>query len=303
MTHWRRIILLGLTLFSTGIAARSYDQIIEDGTITVAVYRDFAPYSYKDANGEATGFDVELARLLAKGLGVKPDIHWMTPDETVDDDMRNHLWKGSNLTSEDGRRIKADVMMRVPYDRAYSTQRDDVGLPAHERVHMFAPYQRERWLVAYSPDRVNQVDTVARLQYHPVGVEVDSIPQFYLTTAFGGRFRNKSHSFPSIADAFNAMSRGEVDIVMGMASQLQWLHAQTPEKSRLSGIPFPMLGKPFWELGMAVDSHYRQLSYALEDALTPLIVSGELTTLAGKYGIEYLVPELYAGLITDESAQ
>ncbi|WP_245621543.1 substrate-binding periplasmic protein [Enterovibrio calviensis] len=223
--------------------ALSYDDIQAKGEITIAVYRDFPPYSFVDENGVPAGVDIELANALAKGLGVTLNLQWMTPDETVEDDMRNYLWKGMNLTSEDGRRVKADVMMRVPYDRQFAMQRDDLGLPAHELVHMFAPYQEERWLLAYDANQLDRPQTAARFMYHPVGVEVDTVPQVYLTTAFGGRFRDNSRTFPSVGDAFSALTEGEVGMVLGMSSQLQWLnHIVAPSTSRL--VDQPKLNQP-----------------------------------------------------------
>ena len=49
---------------------RTYDEMIAAGELKVAVYKDFAPYSFEDA-GQPRGVDVELADALAKALGVK----------------------------------------------------------------------------------------------------------------------------------------------------------------------------------------------------------------------------------------
>ena len=45
---------------------RNYDEMIAAGELKVAVYKDFAPYSFEDA-GQPRGVDVELAQALAKG--------------------------------------------------------------------------------------------------------------------------------------------------------------------------------------------------------------------------------------------
>ncbi|WP_434356656.1 transporter substrate-binding domain-containing protein [Parasalinivibrio latis] len=285
------IVLTGTIPFSA--AGRSFDDIIESGEITVAVYADFPPYSFVDGENKPDGIDIGIAKFLAEGLGVQLKLHWVTPDENVEDDMRNHLWKGMNLTSEDGKRVKADVMLRIPYDREYSQLRDDVGLLVHERVHMFAPYQVERWQIAYNPVKLEAVPTMAVFQYHPIGVEVDTVPQFYLTTAFAGRMRGNTHSFHAIADAYDAMLKGEVDAVMGMRSQVQWLNANGNGKSELAENGFPMLGKQQWEIGMAVQGDYRQLAYALEDALVVKMQNGELQKLIESYGVVYQVPGVY----------
>ncbi|WP_232313447.1 amino acid ABC transporter substrate-binding protein [Enterovibrio coralii] len=230
---------------------------------------------------------------MAKGLNVDLTLHWMTPDETLEDDMRNYVWKGMNLTSEDGRRIKADVMLRVPYDREFAMQRDDVGHPAHERVHMFAPYQKERWRMAYDANKLDAPKTAARFMYHPVGVEVDTVPQFYLTTAFGGRLRENSRTYPSVSDAYAALGR-DVSIVMGMSSQLEWLQTQnasaTDANASLTELAFPLLGRSNWEIGMAVQTEYRQLAYALEDIVMAHIQNGDFVRWGEKYGVDYRLP-------------
>lgn len=297
-------LMLGLSL-SQPLQALSYDDIQARGEIAIAVYRDFPPYSFTDENGEPAGIDIELAKALAHGLGVKLDLRWMTPDETVDDDMRNYLWKGMNLTSEDGQRVKADVMLRVPYDREFAFKRDDLGLPAHELVHMFAPYQRERWAMAYDAAQMDKPQTAARFMYYPVGVEVDTVPQFYLTTAMGGRFRDNTHTFPSVPEAFRALRSGDVAMVMGMASQLEWLHQKPGGEGKkapteqLTELAFPLLGRSDWELGMAVHANYRQLAYALEDIVMEHINNGDFIRWGEKYGVDYQLPERFLSAQTD----
>ncbi|CZF84154.1 Membrane-bound lytic murein transglycosylase F [Grimontia celer] len=287
------LLCMALTMPSHAL---SYDDIQARGVIAIAVYNDFPPYSFKDENGNAAGIDVELAKALAKGLDVALDLRWMTPDETVEDDMRNYLWKGMNLTSEDGQRVKADVMLRVPYDREFAMKRDDIGHPAHELVHMFAPYQQERWLMAYDAAKLDRPKTAARFMYHPVGVEVDTVPQFFVTTAYGGRFREKSRTYPSTPEAFQALNDGEVSIVMGTASQLEWLHHnnKNPQANEhLTELAFPLLGRSEWELGIAVHSNYRQLAYALEDIVMAHINNGDFVRWGEKFGVDFQLPERF----------
>lgn len=54
---------------------RNYDEMIAAGELKVAVYKDFAPYSFEDA-GQPRGVDVELAQALAKALGVRLTLIW-----------------------------------------------------------------------------------------------------------------------------------------------------------------------------------------------------------------------------------
>ncbi len=59
---------------------RTYDEMIAAAELKVAVYKDFAPYSFEDA-GEARGVDVELAQALAKAMGVRLKLIWAPAGE------------------------------------------------------------------------------------------------------------------------------------------------------------------------------------------------------------------------------
>ena len=118
---------------------------------------------------------------------------WVTPDETLDDDLRNFIWKGHYLRRD----VLADVMLRVPYDREFSYKRNELGELINELVVMFGPYQRERWQTAYDDRRIEDVPSVAVFQYHPIGVEVDSVPSFYLSSVFEGRLAKTSITIPA----------------------------------------------------------------------------------------------------------
>lgn len=276
--------LLCSTAFS-----RSYDDIIESKEITIAVYSDFIPFSYQE-EGQAKGIDVEVAKHIAKQLGVSLRFRWVTADENVEDDLRNNLWKGHYL-----KRSVADLMLRVPYDKEYSELRDDIGERVHEQVHMFAPYHTESWKIVFNTKKIDEVSTMAVFQYHDIGVEVDSIPQFYLISAFNGRMSKRTKQFPSLALAISALDEQKVDAVMGLRSQVShYQHQLESSTFQLASNAFPMLGKQQWDIGMAVKSDYRQLGYAVGDIVEAMISQGQMKTIFDQYNAVYQVPNLYS---------
>ena len=277
------------SLFCSTTFARSYDDIIESNEITVAVYSDFIPFSYRE-NGKAKGIDIEVAKHIAKQLGVTLRFRWITADENVEDDLRNNLWKGHFL-----KRSVADLMLRVPYDKEYSELRDDIGERVHEQVHMFAPYHTESWKIVFNTKKIDDVSTMAVFQYHDIGVEVDSIPQFYLLSVFNGRMRNKTKQFPSLALAISAMSEQKIDAVMGLRSQVShYQHQLNSPTYQLATNAFPMLGKQQWDIGMAVKSDYRQLGYAIADVVEAMVNQGQMKKIFDQYHAVYQVPNLYS---------
>lgn len=268
--------------------ARSLDDIVESGTIRIAVYNDYPPFSFSEED-EAKGIDIDIANEIARALDVKLELVWMTPGETTEDDFRNYLWKGHII-----HRIKADVMMRAPNDRSFSQKRDDVGLLVNELVHMFAPYHRESWQIIHNTQTLPEVETMGMFQYHTIGAEIDSIPHFYLTSAFGGRLREKTSHYATNALAFDAMETGEIEAVMGLRSQISYL-SQFVDSSqfKLAANAFPLIGKQKWDIGLAVHNDYRALSYEVGDVITKLVVDGKMQAIFDKYSTVYEMPPYY----------
>ncbi len=279
------------SIFCSTAFARSYDDIIESKEITVAVYRDYAPFSYQE-DGKEKGIDIEVAKHIAKELGVELHIRWVTADEDVEGDLRNNIWKGHYL-----KRTIADLMLRIPYDQAYSNLRDDIGEPVHEQVHMFAPYHTESWKIIFNKTKIEDVSTMAVFQYHDIGVEVDSIPQFYLLSVFNGRMSSKTKQFPSLPLAISAMQAQKVDAVMGLRSQISHYQQQLdPETYVLANNGFPMIGKQQWDIGMAIKSDYRQLGYAIGDIVQAMVIHGTMKSIFTQYNAIYQMPDYYAGI-------
>jgi len=284
-------LLCGLLLLLGQAEAkvRPYEDMVASGVLRVAVYQNFPPYSFMQG-GQPHGIDVDLATRLAQGLGLRAEFLWVIPGERLDDDLRNFIWKGHYLRPG----VVADVMLRVPYDRDYSNKRNDVGELANDQVVMFGPYQRERWQVVNDARRLPQVDTIAAFREHRIGVELDSVPSFYLTSVLGGQLSAMTVHFPSTQAAFDAMRAGKVDAVMALRGELDWMRAQAGDDQLKSAEnTYPSLGQPDWDIGMAVHESNRQLSNALDGELEELVRSGELARLYAGYGVRYELPGLY----------
>ncbi|SEF94915.1 amino acid ABC transporter substrate-binding protein, PAAT family [Marinobacterium lutimaris] len=286
-----------MVLGSGDVQARIYDDVVDSGFVRIGVYRDFPPYSFEQ-DGKPAGIDVDLGEAIAEELGVSMRVHWMTPDETLDDDLRNNVWKGHYLDKDEDNPLAmknvADVMMRVPYDRDYSMKRDDVGLIVNDLVVMMSPYHQERWQLAFDSEKLDSVRTLAKFQYNPIGVEVDSLPAFYMTSALQGRMREKTHHYTNPRVAFAAMKEGEVSAVMAMRSEIDWLVSNDhSDRYRLAENGFPDMGKQAWDIGIAVGEADRDLGYAVETLFDRMIRDGSMAELFARYGVTYESPSLY----------
>jgi polar amino acid transport system substrate-binding protein len=280
------------------VHARSFDDVVASGHLIVGVYRDFPPFSYL-AGKVPEGVDVDLGKAIARALKLDLQLHWITADENLEDDLRNNIWKGHYLdkNTENPLAVKkvADLMMRVPYDRDFAYRQDtQTGEMVNDQVVMFGPYQRESWSVAYDGQIIADLTTMAVFQYYPIGVELDSLPDFYLTSAFQGRLRKNVRHFGNARKAFAAMQGGQVNAVMAMRSEIDnLLFAANDARYQVAENAFPSIGKQQWDVGMAVKSTYRQLGYAIEEVVDQMVRSGEMKALFAAYGLSYELPGLY----------
>jgi polar amino acid transport system substrate-binding protein len=86
MTVWRglRYALFGLLAVVLGAAlgvkarAQTVDELLKRGTINIGVLIDLPPYGLLNDKQEPDGYDIEVARLLAKYLGVKLNLVQVT---------------------------------------------------------------------------------------------------------------------------------------------------------------------------------------------------------------------------------
>ena len=126
----RRGFLAGVAaaacLPATAARAAALDKVKANGVLRVAVYKDFAPWSWRQ-EGKLVGIDVDFGQALAKSLGVRVELVDFMADEDVGDDLRNMVWRGPLIGGS-----VADVMMHVPYDRAFAKEND--------RAVVIAPY-------------------------------------------------------------------------------------------------------------------------------------------------------------------
>ena len=66
------------------------------------------------------------------------------------------------------------------------------------------------------------------------------------------------------------------------------------EQFRLASNAFPLIGKQKWDIGLAVHTDYRALSYDIGDVITRMVVDGHMQRLFAKYKTTYEMPPYYS---------
>lgn len=250
---------------------RTLDRITEDGWIEIAVYEDFPPWSYA-RDGKPAGIDVDLARLIGDGLGVETHIRMVQAGETLDQDLLNYVYRGAAV---DGH--VSNLFLHAPYDVDYSCRFDQVvftGIYAEEHV-----------AIAYrEADFPEKAPVPAYFRYDAVGVENDSLSDFYLTSLIGAA-AGTIHRYPTVTRAMEAMAAGEVKAVMGPRAQLE---AGAGAGIAVHEPPLVGLERSKWTLGVALSTQHRPLAYAVDDLIGAAIADGRMAKIFADHGVTYL---------------
>lgn len=95
-------------------ATDSYDKIEKSGKLVIGLDDTFAPMSYRNDQGEIVGFDVDLAKAVAKKLNLKVEfqaIDWAMKETELNAGNIDLIWNGYTITDE----RKEKVAFSMPY--------------------------------------------------------------------------------------------------------------------------------------------------------------------------------------------
>lgn len=264
---------------------QTLDDIVDRGWIEIAVYEDFPPYSWEDG-ATAKGVDVEVGKIIAEALGVEPRFRFVQSGETLEADLLNYVWKGAAVGGH-----VSNVMMRVPYNSDFTCRVEQAtftGQYAGETIGI--AYRTDAYPDAEQTDDVNSRHPGAPVPsffvYDPVGVENDSIADFYLTATFGAAA--KMTRYKTTSAAMEGLVSGDVMAVMGPLSQLEYGAA---EGIAVHSPPLPGFQLSRWTLGVAVHQSHRDLGYAVDDAVAAALADGRIAEIHARYGLKFTPPE------------
>ena len=271
-------LLIGMAVMSFSAQARPIDDVTDSGYITIFVYEDYAPYSWEE-DGVPKGIDVDIAKRFADFLGVELRFLVRGADENIDDDLRVNIWKGDLIY-----RQIADVMMHVPYDQEVDAR--------NELAVLMGPYFNEQMAVVADKSKLPELPTFGYFVNTPIGVEVDTAGDFFLSNAFRGQLHASIRRGSTFDDTVQMYQRAEVPAVMASRAQAEWI-AKVAEDidSHVVQPPMPGLVRQSWPIGYAILHDSRDLGYTLAEVVEDMIDSGEMAQIFARYGVTWIAPE------------
>ncbi|MBQ0937672.1 substrate-binding periplasmic protein [Ideonella paludis] len=244
------------------------DKLRASGRLSVAVYNDLPPFHVA-----GKGIEVDMAEALAQALGLKLSLLPFNADENMNDDLRNLVWRGHYLGFG-----PADVMLHVPVDRPL--------MEANKRVQIFAPYYRERVMVARRLADVPQMDSLEAFKGKKIAVPGQTLAGWLLIGADGGAYREQLVTkLKDGVEAAQALQRGEVAAAAGHASELESVLAGD-DRYAIEPLPVPRM-KEGWAVGCAVKAEAVDLAQALQAAMNGLASSGKLAEIFAKSRVKW----------------
>jgi ABC-type amino acid transport substrate-binding protein len=247
------------------------ERIRKRGALVVGVYNDMPPFH---AHGK--GIDVELAGALAKALGLQLSLLPFNADENMNDDLRNMVWKGHYLGYG-----PADVLMHVPVDRPLMAE--------NPRVSIFAPYYRERVLIARNLQLVPKMESLEAFAGQKIAVPGQTLAGWLLIGADSGKYREQLLTkWKDGVEAAQALQRGEVAAAAGQASELESVLGGDPRYA-IEPLPVPRM-REGWVVGLAVKKEATDLAQALQGAINELASNGTLKTLFANAKVSWRQP-------------
>jgi ABC-type amino acid transport substrate-binding protein len=245
--------------------------IQQRGVLTVALYRDYAPFS-----DDGRGIDVDLAQALAAKLGVKMTPLWFNAGDRMEDDLRKMVWKGTPIGYG-----PADVMMHVPVDRNYMAR--------VEQVRIFAPYHRERFAIGRQLEKLPTLDSLEPFEKLSLAVEGESMGALVMLSADNGRYREKLRVFKTAEEAIEALKSGAAVAALAQQGELEGILGDDA-RFAIESPPHPILKIRQWMLGLAVKAESEDVAQALEGAMNELLADGTVKSIMQRHGVKHRQP-------------
>lgn len=262
------------------IVGQDFDTILERGYLTFAVYEDFAPYSWQDGT-DAKGIDIEIAKVIAEEIGVAARFNFFASDENVDADFRNQVWRGALINGE-----VSNIMMHAPYNKDLQCR--------NEFVVLGGQYFNETLATAYWTDAFpDGAPTTPFFRFHKVGVENDTVSDFYLVNFNGGMLRKNVIHYDDHQQAFEGLLQREVDAVMGVKGKLEYLDktSDLADKVAVDSPPLVNFALNEWTIGIAVNFRYREVFYTADGIIEDMVKDGRMQTIFEQYNVSYAKPD------------
>ncbi len=253
---------------SSSIAGEALDRIMSAGKIKVSTDPNWPPQSFFNDDNEMDGFDVDVAKEVAKRMGV--EVEFVTPS-----------WDIITAGNWDGRWDMSVGSMTPTKERATV-----LAFPA---IYYYTP-------ASFAVHNDSSATSLADLNGKVIGASIASTYSLYLkhdlaidaegAPAFEFQVTpSEEKNYESSTVAFDDLRLGDGKRISGMITSLPSIL-----EAIKNNYPIKVLGDPaFYEpLSIAIDIGDDELSAKIADAVAAMRADGSLKAMSEKwYGVDY----------------
>jgi ABC-type amino acid transport substrate-binding protein len=270
-------LIAGLSIGAAEEAlSRPLDDVLASKTLRVVAYIDNEPFSWEE--GEAVkGIDVDLARAIARELGVEAEIILRMSAEKSDQDVRVNVWRGTV-----GGGTVGDILMHVPVDGEFALR--------FKEAVIGNAYFQQRVAMAIHPEIIGDNPDFSIFRKHKVGVQIGTVADYFIMTyEDGALIENVAHHVRVEAGVKEFLGK-ETAAILGVRSKFEGLLHRLNFKPVITEPLMPDIVRSNWVVGMAWKEDSRDLGYAVQAALEKIMASGEMQRIFASYGVTYYPP-------------
>ena len=234
--------------------ARTLAEVKSLGAISMCANRDALPYASNKP--ETPGFQIEIGRAIAAGLGVPLNIEWIFPR------------RRANV-------VNCDMLL------------DNINDPEvnEGRMRLSRPYQKSGLALGLRRDADDISDFKELKKGQKIGVMVSSYAGMVL-----GKAGKSISPYAFQTDMVEDLQKGELYGAAVSAATMSYYILQHPDSGLRLVNAFDGVPQLTWEVAVGLRKSDAALVDAVNEILEKLIADGTLTRIYAKYGVEHRLP-------------
>ncbi len=235
-------------------SARTLAEVKSLGAISMCANRDALPYASNKP--ETPGFQIEIGRAIAEGLGVPLNIEWILPR------------RRANV-------VNCDMLL------------DNINDPEvnEGRMRLSRPYQKSGLALGLGRDAEDISDFRELKKGQKIGVMINSYAAMVL-----GKAGKSISPYAFQSDMVEDLQKGELYGAALSTATMSYFILQHPDSGLRLVNAFDGEPQLTWEVAVGLRKSDAALVDAVNDILEKLIADGTLTRIYAKYGVEHRVP-------------
>lgn len=223
-------------------------------TFIIGLDDNYAPFGFRNEEGELIGFDIDLALELANRMGVGiafKAIDWNTKEDEINKGNIDIIWSGFNIT------------------------------PEREKQFLFSkPYMENRQVILVAKGKSTGIVSAADLAGKIVGTQLGAPSQYFLnqdralTDSFGELI-----TYDNYTSAFKALEDGEVDAII--SDELVVHYEMNRHRDKFEAIEATV--GPFTEVGIGFRKGDTELRDEVQKVFDSMVEDGTAQKISIKW--------------------